>query len=176
MLFKRGEAKLALGQEIKIMKKTTLIIFILILVALLIIGFSLTKKSKTVVNNEPEIIKTITPIAPSPTPENKLCGWVDNSDIIIKLNFADGVIKDSSYETGFYYSSIGSDMRLARSACDYRTGFSYSEMKNKGAVQVGVRGYTDSNRRQLENEPINVIFDENGKPSLTSPIEVTVLN
>ncbi|MFA6525083.1 MAG: hypothetical protein WCT33_02295 [Patescibacteria group bacterium] len=106
--------------------------------------------------------------------ENKLCDWIDESDIIIKINFADGVVKDTSYEAGFYYSAIGSTMRLARSGCDYRTGFSYEELKNAGAVQVGVRGYTDSNRRQILGEPINVILDANGKPDIGSYIEVTI--
>lgn len=106
----------------------------------------------------------------------KVCGWVDESDIIIELSFADGVAKDTSYETGFYYSSIESTMRLARSGCNYRTGFKFDEMKNKGAVQVGVRGYNDNNRRQLENEPINVIFDADGNPNVSLPIKVKVLN
>ncbi|MFA6250427.1 MAG: hypothetical protein WC686_02860 [Candidatus Shapirobacteria bacterium] len=165
------------------MKKAGVIIFALI-IGILAIAWLSSSQRKTVVNNKPEIAKTAIPTGlpspkeenPQPSPENKLCSWVDNSDIIIKLTFADGVTKDTSYEVGFYYSSIGSDMRLARSACDYRTGFAYSEMKNKGTVQVGVRGYSDSNRRQLENEPINVVFDENGNPSLQSPIVVKVLN
>jgi hypothetical protein len=104
----------------------------------------------------------------------KLCDWVDKSDIIIKINFADGVVKDGSYETGFYLSSIKSTMRLARSGCDYRTGFSYEELKNLGAVQVGVRGYTDRLRRQIVNEPINVVFNESGVPDIGSYIEVTI--
>jgi outer membrane murein-binding lipoprotein Lpp len=106
--------------------------------------------------------------------ENKLCDWIDESDIIIKINFAEGVVKDTSYEAGFYYSTIGSTMRLARSGCDYRTGFSYEELKNAGAVQVGVRGFTDSNRRQIAGEPIGLILDANGKPDVGSYIEVTI--
>jgi hypothetical protein len=107
---------------------------------------------------------------------SKLCGWIDESDIIIKLNFADGVVKDTSYETGFYFSPIYSTMRLARSGCDYRVGFKFSELKNKGAAQVGARGYNDNNRRQLANEPIDIVFDENGKPDIGNYIEVMVLN
>ncbi len=108
--------------------------------------------------------------------KEKLCGWVDKSDIIIELSFADGLALDTSYETGFYFSPIMSTMRLARKDCDYRVGFSYEEMKNKGAIQVGVRGYSDNVRRQLEDEPINVVFDAEGKPSIDSPIKVRVLN
>lgn len=108
--------------------------------------------------------------------KRKLCGWVDESDIIIELSFAEGLTKDTSYETGFYFSPIMSTMRLARSGCDYRTGFSFEEMKGKGAVQVGVRGYSDNIRRQLESEPINVMFDAEGKPDVELPIKVKVLN
>lgn len=108
--------------------------------------------------------------------EDKLCGWIDKSDIVVKLNFAEGVTKDTSYEAGFYFSPIISTMRLARQACDYRTGFNFSEFKNKGAAQVGVRGYTDSVRRQLANEPLSVVFDENGASSIGQYIEVQVNN
>lgn len=107
---------------------------------------------------------------------NPLCDWVDKSDVIIKVKFADGVEKDSSYEAGFYLSPINSTMRIARSGCDYRTGFSYDELKNLGAVQVGVRGYSDNNRRQIEGEPISVILDAEGKPDIGSNIEVTIID
>ncbi len=108
--------------------------------------------------------------------KEKLCGWIDKSDIIIELSFADGVNKDTSYETGFYYSPIMSNMRLARNGCDYRTGFSFEEMKNKGAVEVGARGYTDNKRRKLDGEPHSVTFDENGKPNVPLPIRVKVMD
>jgi hypothetical protein len=108
--------------------------------------------------------------------KDKLCGWIDKSDMVIELSFADGVEKDSSYETGFYLSPIYSTMRLARAGCDYRVGFSFEEMKAKGPVEVGVRGYSDSVRRKLENEPIKVIFDAEGKPNVELPIKVKVLN
>lgn len=108
--------------------------------------------------------------------KNKLCGWVDESDIIIKLNFAEGVNKDTSYETGFAFSTINRTARLARSGCDYRTGFKFSELKGKGVVQIAVWGYTDNKRRMLLNEPINVTFDAEGKPNVSLPIEVTVLD
>jgi len=49
-------------------------------------------------------------------------------------------------------------------------------MKGKGQAQVGVRGYTDSVRRQILGEPINVNFDADGKPSIGSNIEVTIEN
>lgn len=108
--------------------------------------------------------------------ENKLCDWVDKSDIIIKVNFAEGVEKDTSYETGFYFDSITSSMRLARKGCDYRTGFSFAEHKGAGLAEVGVRGYTDNKRRSILGEPISLSFDENGVPSIGNYIEVTITN
>ncbi|MFA6553664.1 MAG: hypothetical protein WCT27_04515 [Patescibacteria group bacterium] len=107
---------------------------------------------------------------------DKMCGWVDASDVIITLKFADGVAKDTSYEAGFYLSSINLFARVARQQCGYRTGFSYEELKGKGAVQVGVRGYTDSNRRQLQGDPISVVIGADGHPDIGSRIEVTVLD
>jgi len=107
---------------------------------------------------------------------DKVCAWVDASDVIIKLNFADGVEKDTSYEAGFYLSEINLFARLARQQCDYRTGFSYEELKGKGAVQLGVRGYTDRNRRQLANDPISVVIDADGHPNIGSAIEIMVLD
>ncbi len=110
----------------------------------------------------------------APKAGNKLCDWVDASDVIIKVSFAEGVARDTSYEAGFYYSGIKSNMRVARSGCDYRTGFSYDELKNLGAVEVGVRGYTDSRRRQIVGEPMSVVLGADGVPSIGSYIEVTV--
>ena len=107
---------------------------------------------------------------------NPLCDWVDKSDIIIKVNIAEGVEKDTSYEAGFYYSNNYFNARVAREACEYRTGFMFSELKDKGVVQIGVSGYTDSRRRKLKDEPINVTFNSEGKPSVGNLIQVTVLD
>lgn len=106
----------------------------------------------------------------------KLCAWVDKSDIIIELSFADGVVKDTSYEAGFAFSSIERTARLAREGCNYRTGFKFSELANKGEVQVAVWGYNDNRKRQLLNEPINLTFDSEGKPDISLPIRITVLD
>ncbi len=107
---------------------------------------------------------------------DKLCAWVDKSDIIIELSFADGVVKDTSYEAGFALSSIERTARLAREGCNYRTGFKFSELADKGEVQVAVWGYNDNRKRQLLNEPINLTFDSEGKPSVVLPILITVLD
>lgn len=130
------------------------------------------------VSTENNLTVSSTPTNGSVTPEqkkeNKLCDWIDESDVIIKLNFVPGVVKDTSYEAGFYFSPIYFNGRLARKDCDYRTGLNFEELKGKGAVQVGVRGYTDSRRRQLENEPISVVLDAEGKPDVGTYIEVMV--
>ena len=79
----------------------------------------------------------------------KMCGWVDEADIKIKVNFADGVVKECAYETGFYYDPITSNMHVARKACDYRVGFTYNEVPANALVEVGVRGYSDNKRRTI---------------------------
>lgn len=108
--------------------------------------------------------------------KEKLCGSIDKSDIIIELSFAEGITLDSSYETGFYYTPIYSNMKLARRDCDYRVGFSFEEMKGKGAVELGVRGYTDNVRRQVEANPISITFDSEGKPNSSLPLKIKILN
>lgn len=105
-----------------------------------------------------------------------MCDWVEASDVIIHVKFADGVVKDGAYEAGFYTNAITSTMRVARSQCDYRTGFSYEELANKGVVELGVRGYTDSVRRAVAGEPISIIIDANGVPDIGSLIEATITN
>jgi hypothetical protein len=162
------------------MTKNTKIIFAIALVAIvLVVGIILLSSGKNSVKknkatNEQSVkTENTAPIQPEKK-ENKLCDWIDKSDIIIKLNFAEGIEKDTSYEAGFYFSPTFFSARLARRDCDYRTGFNYSEFKEKGSAQVGARRYTDSRRRQLENEPISVVFDENGHPDIGSYIEITV--
>lgn len=65
---------------------------------------------------------------------NKACAWIDNSDVVIKLdlpeeyaNYNDKNILPS-YETGFMikssYGDIASIRPLAIKGCDYRVGFS----------------------------------------------------
>ena len=174
------------------MIKNKPIILVLGIVFVIIIGGSIVSKN---FRNQSNLTPSPTPITTStPTPtieidlgqqpttnptQNGPCGnWISLSnytDILIKLNFADGVVKDTSYETGFALSSITRTARLARKE-EYCTGFSYEELKNKGVVQVAVWGYTDSNHHQLANEPINVTFDENGIPDKQGIIEVTVLD
>ncbi len=105
---------------------------------------------------------------------SKLCGWIDKSDIIIKVNLAPGVKKDTSYETGFMFGPNYFPARVAREGCGYRVGFNYSEMKGKGISQVGVRGYSDNKMRTIVGAPINVNFDKDGKPDVGNRIEVTI--
>lgn len=129
---------------------------------------------------------TSTPVvSPALTPEKsdyeKVCSWVDESDVIVKVNLGDEAVVDNSYEAGFMYYKQGSTLgliqaRLARQVCDYKTGFSFDELKGKGTVQIVVTGYSDNRRRQLDQDPISVILDENGHPSIGNLIEVTVLD
>ena len=107
-------------------------------------------------------------------PGSGLCDWVDKSDIIVKVNFAPGVERDISYETGFFFSPIFSNRRLARSGCDYRTGFSFEEMKGKGPAEVGAIGYSDDRRRTVAGAPVAVVFDEAGVPDIGTTIEITI--
>ena len=119
-----------------------------------------------------QAMPTNTPIV-TPNPQ---CAWIEKADVIIKVNFAEGVEKDTSYETGFYLSPIMSNMRLARKDCDYQTGFTFEELKKIGEAEVGVRGYSDNKRRIIEGEPISVTIDTEGKPDIGNYIEVKITN
>ncbi|KKR06463.1 MAG: hypothetical protein UT34_C0001G0504 [candidate division WS6 bacterium GW2011_GWF2_39_15] len=156
----------------------TLKLVILVLATLVVFGGAflyLSRDSKEPPKEEGKKTEDITePIQEKPV--NKLCDWVDDSDIIIKINFAEGVEKENSYEAGFYFSPIISTMRVARKECDYRTGFSFTELKGKTAADVGVRNYSDNTRRKLIGEPIDVNFDSNGVPNIGTSIEVTIAN
>lgn len=166
--------------------KFGLIALLVLVIPVTIILYLNSKKSHQEVPNEEEIVES------SREPEkeeivednqetveeetsNKICEWVDNSDIIIKVNIPEGIEKESSYEAGFYFNPIVSTMRLARQECEYRTGFSFTEFIGKTAADVGVRNYSDSERRVLVGEPIDVTFDSNGMPSIGANIEVTIL-
>lgn len=134
------------------------------------------KNAPKVAPQKEEIVeKTQQPVEEEKETSNKICEWVDNSDIIIKVNIPEGIEKENSYEAGFYFNPIVSTMRLARKECDYRTGFSFAELKGKKAADVGVRNYSDSTRRVLVGEPIDVTFDSNGVPNIGPNIEVTIL-
>jgi len=108
--------------------------------------------------------------------ENKVCDWIDKSDIIVRVNVPVDIIGENSYEVGFYFSPIFSSMRIARKECSYRTGFNYSEFKGKGEANVGVRRYSDSTRLKIKEEPLSLSFDSEGKPSIGNIIEVNLAN
>ena len=104
-------------------KNTKIILIVVILIALLVALFFIFKSpsAKTkVIKNKSSETKNIEASAQ----EDKLCGWIDKSDIIIKVNVPEGITKDTSYEAGFYFSPTYFTARLARQACGYRTGFS----------------------------------------------------
>jgi hypothetical protein len=162
------------------------ILFYLFIVVFIFIGC--TKKIQPIVQlsgdenqiNEKTEVENTNEVSIGQTSEKnsfqEYCDKINASDIIIKVNFAEAVVKDTSYETGFYYSPIISNMKLARSGCDYKVGFSFAEMKDKGAVEVGVRGYNDNNRRTIIGQPISVVFDKNGEPDIDPYIEVTIID
>ena len=170
--------------------KTLPVIFVVIATSIIMVGCTIQPNAlKTSKIQEPTQVPTTSTPEPTASTEmylgqqtnpseayEKLCAWVDKSDIIIELSFADGVVKDTSYEAGFSFSSIERTARLAREGCNYQTGFKFSELANKGEVQVAVWGYTDNRKRQLLNEPINLTFDSEGKPSIPLPIRITVLD
>jgi len=137
--------------------------------------------------------KTTTPVqSPTVTPttvvqetviptkeENKMCDWVDKSDVIIKLNFEEGIVKDTSYEAGFIYKK-GPNMielklaRLARSQCDYRVGFNKTDFKDLKAATIGVWTYNGTNRQKIKGEPIAVNFSDQ-MPDFGKNIEVEII-
>jgi len=140
---------------------------------LILSGCTPTPTSAPVSSN---VMATPTTALLTPT-TNPLCDWVNTSEVIVKLKFADSLTApDTSYEVGFVISPINRYARLARQACDYQTGFKLAELKDLGTVQVAVWGYTDNRRRQLANEPVTVVFDKNGTPDIGQPITVEVLD
>ena len=117
------------------MKNKTIVISISIIIIILIIWAILPNKNTGKISDiKNEETKTVSKT------KNKLCDWIDKSDIIIKLNLPEkyGYYKDDkkspSYETGLMFKSsygdIASSRRLARKACDYRVGFSKKDFKN----------------------------------------------
>lgn len=147
-----------------------------IAIGVIIIGSSVSKPKNKPVNqtNQPNQEMYLGQTAEQ-NKNNKLCDWVDQSDIIIKVKFAnENIKKDTSYQTGFMFGPNYFNARLARNGCDYRTGFKYSELKGKGIAQIGVVGYSDNKVRTIVGAPININFDKDGKPDIGSYIEVTI--
>lgn len=134
----------------------------------------------TIANKPTNTLTPTTSPLTSPPSADTVCGWIDESDVIIKLTFADGVVKDTSYEAGFAYRKSPNSVelvsaRLARSQCNYRTGFNASDFKDMIENQVVVSGYTDSVRRTLKNAPITYTIT-NSLPDSDRIIEVEVLD
>jgi len=150
--------------------KVGIVLFLVIGIIIATILYSSSQDPVQNISQQDEIVQT-TQEPVEQKPSNQICEWVDNSDIIVKVNFTESIVKESSYEAGFYFNSILSTMRIAREECDYRTGFSFTELKGKGAADVGVRNYSDSVRRELVGEPIDITFDSNGVPDIGTLIE-----
>jgi hypothetical protein len=127
------------------MKKNTAIIFVL---AIVLAGCkNSTFKSSSLMNDDnpnnsvstldTDQIDNTQTASEEKKPNNssdKLCGWIDDSDVIIKLDLPEEYAYyndeniSQSYETGFMFKSsygdVASSRRLARKGCDYRVGFS----------------------------------------------------
>ena len=103
--------------------------------------------------------------ATPPATANPLCDWIDTSDVILQLSFAEGTVPDSSYSAGFSYdrgTSYGDHYlgRLARKSCDYRVGFTLSETADIKAATVRVMG--NSYNEKVVLDPLsatNILFD-----------------
>lgn len=128
----------------------------------------------------PKVTQNISPteiVSPIPT-ENKVCSWIDKSEVIVKINLAPGVVPDTSYEAGFVYAGKNGlemrEARIARATCDYRVGFSKTELAKIGRGEVAAWGYTDSKRRTVEKAVV-VQFD-NGTPDVGNSIEATIVD
>lgn len=101
---------------------------------------------------------------------NKMCDWVDESDVIIQLILPEEYANAISYEAGFLFESSYGDnarlMRLARKNCDYRVGFSKEDFLNinmSANSPFVIAAENDvSSHFSYEGWPININFDENG--------------
>lgn len=120
--------------------------------------------------------------SPSVSEANKMCDWIDKSEMVVKLNFApDIVVKDTSYELGFVYSKPDKPQlelklaRIARSQCDYRVGFNKSDFINIAHANLAAWTYNGTIRQKLKGDPISVDFVDN-LPNLGKLIEVETIS
>ncbi len=101
---------------------------------------------------------------------NKICAWIEKSDIIIKLDLPEKYTGAASYEVGFLFKSSYGDqarfVRLARKNCDYRVGFSKKDFINLNMAPNSpfaiVAEKNSSTHFSYANWPINISFDKNG--------------
>ncbi len=156
------------------MKNKIIVIAILIIVLILIILSMLPKQNTTSISNiQDKKTNTIN------KKSNKLCDWIDKSDIVIKLKLPEkyGYYKDNtkspSYETGLMFKSsygdIASSRRLARKACDYRVGFSKKDFENinyNPNYPFIIISYKNSSTDFTYNEePIKITLNKDGLPN-----------
>ena len=135
-------------------------------------------------SNITEIVPTNIPtpaLSPIVNETNKMCDWIDKSEVIVKLNFAPEIVtKDTSYELGFVYSKPDKPQlelklaRVARSQCDYRVGFNKSDFNNIAHANLAAWTYNGTVRQTLKGDPILVNFIDN-LPNLGKQIEVETI-
>ena len=121
------------------MKKITIIAFSFVFI---LIGCKNSSVDVTSLSDNDSINKnTVASEENVPVKEgDKICNWIDDSDIVIKLDLPeeyahyDDATIFPSYEVGFMFKSshgeIASSRRLARKNCDYRVGFSKDDFTN----------------------------------------------
>lgn len=72
--------------------------------------------------------------------DNSGCDWIDESDIIMRLDLPEEYRDRSSYTAGFAhldnYGSIYRTGRSARSNCDYRVGFNKNDFTNHKGIHI----------------------------------------
>lgn len=116
---------------------------------------------------------------------NKMCDWIDDSDLIIQLDLPEEFAlyektnSSPSYNTGFLFRSSYGDqarlMRLARKGCDYRVGFSkedFRELNMAPNSNLTIAAESGSQEHfSYENWPIEMNFDGEGMPTDGIPEE-----
>jgi len=69
------------------------------------------------------------------------CDWIDESEIVIRLDLPEKYKDKSSYKVGFLhldniYNDVHHTARLAREGCDYRVGFNKDDFINFWGIQI----------------------------------------
>jgi hypothetical protein len=104
----------------------------------------------------------------------KLCGWIDKSDVIITLDLPEEYAHFNnrtifpSYETGFMFrdarGEIARSVKLARKQCGYRVGFSKAELNEIHGKFFPVIYKGSSQFLTYEGEPEFISLQADGLP------------
>jgi len=150
------------------MKKTISLIFLL---AFIITGCNKgTTNSTSVIDND----NNKQAINKETSSNNKICSWIDDSDVVIKLDLPEEYAHYNdaniypSYEVGLMfrssYGDIASSRRLARKGCDYRVGFSkedFADINSNPNYPLVILALKDSSTDfSYDSEPIKLTFKD----------------